>query len=165
MSRSSFDPRGYLLLWDSTFFADREFFFGDQEEMGLAFRVTTPITVDNGGAMRDSHGRRDGDGIWGKTADWCDYSGVVDKRTIGMTLMCHPNNFRPSWMHARDYGFIAANPFGRKAFTGGEPSGVVVASGEKLRLRYGVLIHEGRVEAPPNLAAAYEDYLTQSLAD
>ena len=122
-------PDGYLLLWDSTFFADREFYFGDQEEMGLAFRVTTPITVDNGGTMRDSEGRENGKGIWGKTADWCDYSGTVDDRRIGMTLMCHPENFRPSWMHARDYGFIAANPFGRKAFTEGEPSKVVVAAG------------------------------------
>ena len=158
-------PEGYLLLWDSTFFADREFYFGDQEEMGLAFRVTTPITVDNGGTMIDSQGRRNGDGIWGKTAQWCDYSGAVDSRKIGMTLMCHPENFRPSWMHARDYGFIAANPFGRKAFTKGEPSKVVVEPGEKIRLRYGVWIHDGPRDASPDLEAAYEDYLTLSQAD
>jgi hypothetical protein len=133
-------PAGYLLLWDSTFFADREFYFGDQEEMGLAFRVATPIAVDNGGTMRDSQGRENEKGIWGKTTAWCDYSGVVHDRRIGMTLMCHPKNFRPSWMHARDYGFIAANPFGRKAFTGREPSRVVVAPGERLRLRYGVFL-------------------------
>jgi len=158
-------PEGYLLLWDSTFFADREFTFGDQEEMGLAFRVTTPITVDNGGTMIDSQGRKNGDGIWGKTADWCDYSGAVDGRRIGMTLMCHPDNFRPSWMHARDYGFIAANPFGRNAFTKGEPSKVVVTPGEKLRLRYGVLIHDGPRHASLDLKTAYEDYLTLSRAD
>jgi hypothetical protein len=158
-------PEGYLLVWDSTFSANREFYFGDQEEMGLAFRVATSITVDNGGTMRDSQGRENEKGIWGKTAAWCDYSGVVDDRRIGMTLMCHPKNFRPSWMHARDYGFIAANPFGRKAFTGGEPSRVVVAPGERLRLRYGVLIHGGPQDASPDLEAAYEDYLTQSQAD
>ena len=158
-------PEGYLLLWDSTFFANREFYFGDQEEMGLAFRVTTPITVDNGGTMVDSQGRKNGDGIWGKTAQWCDYSGAVDGRRIGMTLMCHPENVRPSWMHARDYGFIAANPFGRKAFTEGEPSKVVVVPGKRLRLRYGVLIHDGPQDASSNLEAAYEDYLTLSRAD
>ena len=82
-----------------------------------------------------------------------------------MTLMCHPKNFRPSWMHARDYGFIAANPFGRKAFTGREPSRVVVAPGEKVRLRYGVLIHEGTLDDPPDLNSAYEEYLTRSQTD
>ena len=150
-------PEGYLLVWDSTFSANREFYFGDQEEMGLAFRVTTPIAVDNGGTMRDSQGRENGKGIWGKTAAWCDYSGAVDDRRIGMTLMCHPENFRPSWMHARDYGFIAANPFGRKAFTKGEPSKVVVTPGEKLRLRYGVLIHEGPLDDSARPGGSLQD--------
>jgi arylsulfatase A len=158
-------PKGYLLVWDSAFSADREFYFGDQEEMGLAFRVTTPIAVDNGGTMRDSQGRENGKGIWGKTAAWCDYSGAVDRRKIGMTLMCHPENFRSSWIHARDYGFVAANPFGRKAFTEGEPSKVVVAPGERLRLRYGVLIHEEPQDTSPDLKTAYEDYLTLSQTD
>src|SRR6476660_10033109 len=31
-------PDGYVLLWDSTFSGEREFYFGDQEEMGLGFR-------------------------------------------------------------------------------------------------------------------------------
>ena len=153
-------PGGYLMLWDSTFYADREFYFGDQEEMGLGFRVATPISVDKGGTMLDSQGRKNGDGIWGKTANWCDYSGTVDGRNIGMTVMCHPENFRPSWIHARDYGLIVANPFGRKAFTNKKPSKVVVAPGEKLRLRYGVFIHEGPRDASPDLKAAYEDYLS-----
>jgi hypothetical protein len=158
-------PGGYLLLWDSTFSADREFYFGDQEEMGLGIRVTTPITVSNGGTMLDSQGRKNGAGIWGKTADWCDYSGAVNGRRIGMTLMCHPTNFRASWMHARDYGFIAANPFGRMAFTRGQPSKVVVAPREKLRLRYGVLFHDGPQDALPDLRAAYKDYLKLSQTD
>ena len=154
-------PAGYLLVWDSTFSANRDFYFGDQEEMGLAFRVATPITVDNGGTMRDSQGRENGKGIWGKRATWCDYSGVVDNRKMGMTLMCHPENFRPSWMHARDYGFIAANPFGRKAFTGKSPSRVSVGPGEELRLRYGVLLHDD----PLDLKAAYEDYVQLNQED
>jgi hypothetical protein len=82
-----------------------------------------------------------------------------------MTLMCHPENFRPSWMHARDYGFIAANPFGRRAFTEGPSSKVVVMPGKRLRLRYGILIHDEPQDALPNPAAAYEDYLTLSRAD
>ena len=158
-------PGGYLLLWDSTFSADRGFYFGDQEEMGLGFRVATPISVAEGGKMIDSEGRRDGRQIWGESADWCDYSGTIDDRLVGMTLMCHPANFRASWMHARDYGFIAANPFGRKAFTKGEPSKVAVEPGEELRLRYGVLLHDGPQDDPLDLKAAYEDYLKLSQTD
>lgn len=77
---------------------------------------------------------------------------------VKMTLMCHPENFRLSWMHARDYGFIAANPFGRKALTGKSPSRVSVGPGEELRLRYGVLLHDD----PLDLNAAYEDYVQLS---
>ena len=38
-------PAGFLLIWDSTFSSDKEFYFGDQEEMGLGFRVATPLRV------------------------------------------------------------------------------------------------------------------------
>ena len=83
----------------------------------------------------------------------------------GMTVLCYPDNFRRSWMHARDYGFIAANPFGRKAFRKGELSKVVVKPGESFRLRYGILLHAGEDDSGPDLKAAYADYvrLTRSI--
>ena len=152
-------PSGYLLLWDSTFSADKEFSFGDQEEMGLGVRVASPITVKAGGAMLDSEGRVGPQQIWGKTADWCDYDGMIDGRHVGVTLMVDPTNFRPSWLHARDYGLLVANPFGRKAFTGGEPSRVVVRPGETFRLSYGVLLHADPTGSSSDLKAAYDDFL------
>ncbi len=152
-------PQGYLLLWDSTFTSDREFYFGDQEEMGLGLRVTTPISVQTGGTMLDSHGRRNEREIWGNSADWCDYSGTVNGQHVGMTVFCHPQNFRPCWLHARDYGFVAANPFGRQAFGKGAPSKVMVAPSEAFRLRYGVLIHTQTPSDGPDLKAAYDDYV------
>jgi hypothetical protein len=161
-------PAGYLLTWDSTFTSDREFYFGDQEEMGLGIRVATPLRAEVAdatlppptGTMTDSEGRRNGAQIGGNTADWCDYSGTLDDRHVGMTVFCHPDNFRPSWFHARDYGFLAANAFGRAAFKKGEPSKVVVKPGEELRLRYGILIHACDAGSTPDLPAAYQNYLT-----
>ncbi len=164
-------PEGYLLLWDATFSSDHEFYFGDQEEMGLGFRVATPIrveknnrrrraSVDGNGTILDSEGRKNGDEIWGNTADWCDYSGTLEGQRVGMTIFCHPDNFRPSWFHARDYGLLEANPFGREAFNKGEKSKVLVKPGEKFRLRYGVLIHSGPEKSTPDLKAAYADYLS-----
>lgn len=160
-------PAGYLLMWDSTFSSDREFYFGDQEEMGLGIRVATPLRVEAGdgsippgnGTMTDAEGRKNGAQIGGNSSDWCDYSGTLDGRHVGMTIFCHPDNFRPSWFHARDYGFLEANPFGRAAFHKGEPSKVVIKPGEELRLRYGILIHSGPEDSSPDLAAAYKDYL------
>jgi hypothetical protein len=38
---------------------------------------------------------------------------------------------------------MAANPFGVAAFTDGPKSKIVVKEGQTLRLRYGVLIHDG----------------------
>ncbi|HUG17349.1 MAG TPA: PmoA family protein [Planctomycetaceae bacterium] len=149
----------YLLEWDSTFTSDSEFYFGDQEEMGLGVRVTTAISEVERGRLSDSEGRAGAGKIWSQAADWCDYSGVVGDERIGMTIMCHPDNFRPSWFHARDYGFVAANPFGRKAMQKGDLSKLIVKPGENLRLRYGILIHSSPKDQPLDLKAAYGDYL------
>jgi hypothetical protein len=153
-------PSGYLLLWDSTFSNDeRAFTFGDQEEMGLGVRVATPITEQNGGTIRDSDGRTSAASIWGKTATWCDYSGVIDGCRVGVTLMCHPDNFRKSWMHARDYGLLAGNPFGRQAFGQGPKSSVVVEKGEELRLRYGVWIYATSSGDRLDVDAVFADFV------
>jgi len=163
-------PAGTLLVWDSTFTGDEEFYFGDQEEMGLGIRVATPMRVEKGdgslpagtGTMTDSEGRKNGAQIGGNSAEWCDYSGTVDGKHVGMTIFCHPDNFRPSWFHARDYGFLAANAFGRAAFKKGEPSKVVVQPGEEFRLRYGILIRADAPGSDADLAAAYQDFLKVS---
>ncbi|MGD9635301.1 MAG: DUF6807 family protein [Pirellulales bacterium] len=160
-------PEGYLLLLDSTFTSPHEFYFGDQEEMGLGIRVATPMRVEKGdgslppgtGNITDAKGRKNGAEVGGNSADWCDYSGTVDGKHVGMTIFCHPDNFRPSWFHARDYGFMAANAFGRAAFKKGEPSKVVVKPGESLRLRYGILIHADEDGKSPNLNAAFKEYV------
>lgn len=153
--------RAYLLTMDSRFSSDVEFAFGDQEEMGLGVRLATPIAEKQnaGGLVSDSEGRRTAAEVWGQQAAWCDYSGTVDGRDVGITVLAHPENFRRSWWHARNYGFVAANPFGRKAFTGGEASRVVVEPGAEFRLRFRVVIHDGRAGEDFDPAAAYGEYV------
>ncbi len=164
-------PAGYLLVWDSTFSSDREFYFGDQEEMGLGFRIATPLRVGSkpkdkvppgDGAIQDSEGRTNEKQIWGNTAKWCDFSGTIAGQRLGIAIFAHPGNLRTSWFHARDYGLLEANEFGRKAFRKGELSKVVVRPGEKFRIRYCLLIHSSPNGSPPDLVAAYADYLTQA---
>lgn len=159
-------PAGYLLLWDSTFrLDDGDFSFGDQEEMGLGVRVATPLTVKQGGQILTSDGHKNEKQVRGKQSTWCDYGGLVDGKRVGMTLMPHPKNFRPCWYHARDYGFVAANPFGQKALTGGKVSKVTVKKGEAFRLRFGILLHGSADEKMVDLASAYKDYLKLSAED
>ncbi|MHC4516960.1 MAG: DUF6807 domain-containing protein [Planctomycetota bacterium] len=156
-------PAGYLILWDSAFRSGRsDFWFGDQEEMGLGVRVATPIMVKSkqGGRILDSAGRKNEKGIWGKQAAWCNYSGPMEGIFAGVTIMPDPGNFRPCWWHTRDYGFMAANPFGRAAFRAGPTSKVPVKKGESFRLSYGILLHADASESDVDLQAAYEDYIS-----
>jgi hypothetical protein len=159
---------GRLMVWDSTFSSDKKFTFGDQEEMGLGIRVATPIRAERNsktgmppgnGEMISASGARNESEIAGNTFDWCDYRGELDGKLVGVALFPHPENFRPSWFHARDYGMIVANPFGRDAFGKGEKSAVTVEPGEKFRLRYGVYVHAGPRDEKPDIARAYETYL------
>jgi hypothetical protein len=155
-------PAGALLVIDSTFSNDdgEGFSFGDQEEMGLGVRVATPLSVKSGGWIHDSVGRVNEKAVWGQAADWCDYGGTIDGKDAGVMLIPHPDNFRRSRFHARDYGLLVANPFAIKAFGAGEPSRVVVRKGSSLRLRFGVLARTcpGTPEA---LREAYEDSLRE----
>lgn len=164
-------PNGYLLLWDSRFSSDHDFYFGDQEEMGVGFRVATPLRVDSAsvgnvppgiGAILDAEGRKNEHEIWGNAAKWCDYSGTLAGKNAGMAIICHPGNTRPSWFHARDYGLLVANLFGRKSFGKGEMSRIVVHAGDEFRLRYGVFVHNELSDSHANLDAAYQQYLQLS---
>jgi hypothetical protein len=159
---------GRLMLWDSVFTSDKPFTFGDQEEMGLGFRVATRLRAERdseiglppgNGEIVSSTGARNEKEIWGNSFDWCDYRGELDGKQVGIAIFSHPGNFRPSWFHARDYGMIAANAFGRQAMGKGEKSAVTVQPGDEFRLRYGVFIHADPPGVEPDIASAYKAYV------
>ncbi|MCS7470509.1 PmoA family protein [Stieleria sp. ICT_E10.1] len=149
-------PDATRFVFESIFSGSKPFSFGDQEEMGLGVRVATPISEVAGGTLTDAEDRSGANAIWGNPAAWCDYSGVIDGQRVGITVMSHPTNVRPSWWHARDYGLIAANPFGRAAMKQGTASRVVVQPGETLRLRFAVYLHSGTEDDA--IGKAYENY-------
>jgi hypothetical protein len=154
-------PEGVLMLWDSTFHSDKQFVFGDQEEMGLGVRLNRHVAAvaGEGGRILNSNGQRNEAEAWSKQADWCDYSGPIGEDLVGAMIMPHPKNFRQSWCHCRDNGFMAMNPFGRNAFTGAEKSAVAVAPGKEFQLRYGVLFHWQDKASEFDADAAYSHYL------
>ena len=154
-------PEGHFLLVDSEFSSDSgEFVFGDQEEMGFGVRVATPISVKKAGQILNADGQKNEDDVWGRRSDWCDYSMTKDGGRTGVVLMAHPDNFRPSWFHARDYGLLLANPFGRNAFTKGPKSEIPVRQGETFRLRFGLLVYTASASDPLSYGkAAYRQYV------
>ena len=147
-----------ILELDSVFSSTQDFCFGDQEEMGLGIRLATPLAEVNGGLLRDADGRSTAKEIWSQSAKWCDYSGVIDDQRVGMAILCHPNNDRPSWFHARDYGFVAANMFGRKAMHKGPASQLVVPAGEHFRLRYAIAIYSSKEQKLFDIQSIYNNY-------
>ena len=136
-------PHGWAVDWTVLFSSEGDaIVFGDQEEMGFAARMATPLTEHNGGRITSSSGLSSAAETWGQPAAWCDTSGRVDGRAVGITLIPDPANFRESWWHNRAYGVVVANPFGRAAMQQGEPSRVVVSAGKPLTLRFTAIIHE-----------------------
>lgn len=153
-------PEGCLFELDSTFTAGKSgAVFGDQEELGFGIRMHEPLKVKNSsGRILSSDGDLNGDAIRGTTAKWCDYSGILDGDRIGILMMPHPENFRPSWYHSRDYGLLVANPFGRKSLTNGEESKVEVAAGKTLRLRFGAFLYAVPEAKDIDRDAIYQQY-------
>ncbi len=126
--------------------------FGDTKEGTFAVRTHPSLRLtpdpaqgvdEVNGRARNSEGINDKD-VWGKAASWIDYYGMVGGSVAGIAIYDHPNNPTfPTWWHAREYGLVAANPFGAKAFTGESRGNVAVLSDSEIRFRYRVLLHKG----------------------
>lgn len=154
-----FNGQARWLDWEMTVKAgDEPLTFGDTKEGSFAVRThpdlqLTPNPKDNVpevfGHALNSEGDKD-KAIWGKRASWVYYYGPVDGAAVGMLLMDHPSNLRhPTTWHARDYGLVAANPFGLHDFLG-EPVGsgkLTLQPSETLRLVYRLLVHAGESTA------------------
>ena len=136
-------PAGYLLLWDSTFSSDHEFDFGDQEEMGLGFRVATPLRVgasgeDNlppgNGTILDSEGRKNGDAGVGQLRRLVRLQRHDRRPTRRHDNLLPSREFPAKLVSCPRLRAAGSQPFGRQAFGKGEASKVVVKPGEKMRI-------------------------------
>jgi Methane oxygenase PmoA len=130
--------------------------FGDTKEGSMGVRVNDTFRLNgpkSDGVIVSADGStakapaKDNLPMWGKRADWHDYSGTVDGKMVGIAIFDHPKNSQRSAWHTRAYGLMAANPFGR-AGSGfpdvkGQTELVKLAKGDHLKLRYGILVHRG----------------------
>ena len=146
--------------FDITLTARRDLHFEDTKEGFFAIRIADSMKEERGGQMVSSAGLRTEKQVWGTKADWVDYSGQVDGRPVGIAIFDDPanRNHPPRW-HSRAYGLFALNPWGQKDFDKTAPGegGLKLNSGDQLRLRYRVLIHDNPM-TPDELNQAYQQY-------
>lgn len=141
---------------------------GDTKEGTMGIRTAPTLRLNAtpkrgnhtaGGQSINSEGI-EGKAMWGKRAAWVDYWGDIDGQTTGIAIFDHPSNPRhPTWWHARDYGLVAANPFGVNHFEG-KPDGtgdMNLEAGEQLSFRYRFLFHTGNTSTA-KVANEYQAY-------
>ena len=135
---------------------------GDTKEGTFGIRLGEDLSAPRG-RMINSHGAEGEKDIWGKPADWVDYSGSVSGKKVGIVVFDHPKSFRhPTTWHARGYGLLAANPFGAREFTGypSQDGSWTIPEGGSLEFRYRVVIYDGEL-TPAQIGSAYEQYALQ----
>lgn len=140
-------PNGRLFILDIELTASVcPLTFGDTKEGSMGVRVNDEIITKNGGHFYNADGKVDEKEIWGHPSVWCDYVGQIGGKTAGIAVFDDPSNKPTASWHARGYGLMAANPFGRDgSFPSqkGKTDLVKMAKGDKLKLRYGVFVHAG----------------------
>jgi len=132
---------------------------GDTKEGTFAIRLVKALEAPNV-KMLNSEGKVGEKEIWGKRAEWVDYSGVVAGEKLGIAIFDNPTNIKhPTYWHAREYGLFAVNPFGEHDFYNDpkRDGSVTIPAGQSLTLRYRVLIHHGEA-AEAQVAEAYRRY-------
>lgn len=159
------DEKTTVLGIESTLVAAEDVVFGDTKEGMIAFRMDRTLRLKGKDAkshITDSEGRTDND-TWGKRAKWVAYAGPDELgKPVVAAFFDHPSSFRyPTYWHVRDYGLVAANPFGAHDFEGkkdqpklGEHS---LKKGEKLTFKYNIVIHEGDLKTA-NLEKIWETF-------
>ncbi len=172
--------REVLMDYDNELFADDvPVTFEDDKDGGMGIRVAATMRVED----RKEKGAKAGDDVskvgqgtivnsdglmndeaWGKRAKWCDYSGPdASGKTVGVAIFDHPSNLRfPTHWHARTYGLLTANRFGKGVFE--KSSGATLGEGDytiepgkSLALRHRFFFHHGDAAAA-DVAAKYSDY-------
>lgn len=148
-------PDSRMLDFQITVRADNgDIILGDNKDAGMATRVAHTMKVtDRGkktsvatGHMITSEGDVDG-AAWGKAARWLDNHGMVNGKHLGVAIFDHPDNPRhPTWWHARTYGLLSANAFGKRYFEGlKDPAAgsMPIHAGGSRQWKYRLYWHEG----------------------
>ncbi len=145
--------------------------FADTKEGAFGIRINDVINANPAskgkpagkGKIQNAEGKIGEKECWGQISAWCDYSGPIDGKEVGLAVFADPKNAHPTCWHVRGYGLMAANPFGRDKSAKfpamkGNNELVRLKKGEHLQLRYGMLLHTGDA-VRGEVAAAYDRFV------
>ena len=128
--------------------SEREITFQDSKEGSMSIRTHPALRLQGKvakGSAINSEGVK-GKAVWGKAAKWVNYWGPVDGKMVGIAIFDHPKNPRhPTTWHARDYGLVTANPFGKRYFKEGDGA-LTLQKGETVTFAYRFFFHENSHE-------------------
>jgi len=106
-------------------------------------RVMPELSVVSGGTLINAEGATAEKGTLGMKSPWCDYSGKRNGVTEGLAIFQNPNNrWYPAPWFTRDYGFFSPTPMYWI-----EGNVLKLAKGERLALRYRIIVHSGDAKA------------------
>ena len=117
-------------------------------------RIDPDLTVTQGGVMVNAEGKSGEKETFGTRSPWMDCNGKRKTGTEGIAIMQHPSNrWYPSPWFTRDYGFMSPTPM----FWPENGEKTELTKGEKINLRYRVLVHAGNAEEA-GIARLFEQY-------
>lgn len=117
-------------------------------------RMAADLSVKNGGTLVNAEGESGEKATFGKASPWMDFSGKRGDVVEGMAILQHPSNpWYPSPWFTRDYGFFSPTPM----YWPKDDKETVLKKGEKLVLRYRVIVHGGNV-SEAKIANQFEQY-------
>ena len=117
-------------------------------------RIDPDLSVVQGGTMINSEGKEGEKGTFGMPSPWIDCYGKRKTGTEGIAILQHPSNkWYPARWFTRDYGFISPTPL----YWPADDKATVLKKGEKIRLRYRVLVHGGDTKEA-GIATLFEQY-------
>ena len=166
------DPKTLRIDINSTIVAlADEITFGDTKEGTFAIRTDRTLRrmgKEAKATLTNSNGETNLE-AWGKRAKWAAYSGPDEKgQAVVVAILDDPLSFRhPTHWHARDYGLLAANPFGIHDFEKMKDKTIgnlVLHKGDVLLLNYTVIIHQGTLESA-KLDAIHESLKNRPVMD
>ncbi len=142
---------------------DAAVILGDRKDAGLcSVRVATDIARTE--TITNSRGDTGEPACWGKPADWCDISGMVNGKPYGIAIFDSPANPRhPTTWHVRQYGLMTANPFGYHDFDpklDKHAGDFTIEAGKTATFHYFVVVHQGTA-ADAKLDEKYKQFAAQ----
>jgi hypothetical protein len=116
-------------------------------------RVEPELSVKSGGTLMNAEGASAEKGTYGVPSAWCDYSGSHCGAAEGLAIFDSPRNrwFPCKWF-TRDYGFFSPTPMEWL-----EADGFRIKQGERLPLRYRVIVHAGDARQA-NIASLFKQW-------